>query len=238
MSPPRAEATVTDNDRTARPVTPPAATKRRVPTQARSRRKVEHLLDAAADLVVARGVEALTTRDIAEAAGVPVASLYQYFAAKEDVLLAIAERDMAEMDAQVVADLAEVPSLTLDALVRTTMGAFVTVYHRRRAFVEIYLRGRTNPAVHQFGRDHNARVAQVLRDVAIEQGLALPSLSPTVAMLAVEIGDRVFQLAFEHDDDGDPELIEEGVTMVSAYLARHTVSPVSPARAREPGEGA
>lgn len=225
MSPPRAEATVTHNDRTAPPVTPAAAT-RRVPTQARSRRKVEHLLDAAAALVVERGVEALTTRDIAEAAQVPVASLYQYFAAKEDVLLAIAARDMAEMDAQVLADLAAEPALTLEALVRTTMRAFVTVYHRRRAFVEIYLRGRTNAAVHQFGREHNARVAQLLRDVAIEQGLALPSLSPTVAMLAVEVGDRVFQLAFEHDDDGDPALIEEGITMVSAYLERHTARAV------------
>ena len=48
------------------------------------------ILDAAARLVVERGVDALTTRDIAEAAGVPVASLYQYFADKEDVLLALA----------------------------------------------------------------------------------------------------------------------------------------------------
>ncbi|WP_341924253.1 TetR/AcrR family transcriptional regulator [Nocardioides psychrotolerans] len=225
MASPRAEAAVTDpvNDR----VGPAVTGRRRVPTQARSRRKVEHLLDAAAALVVERGVEALTTRDIAEAAGVPVASLYQYFAAKEDVLLAIAERDMAEMDAQVVADLAAEPALTLEALVRTTMGAFVTVYHRRRAFVEIYLRGRTNVAVHQFGREHNARVAQLLRDVAIEQGLALPTLSPMVATLAVEVGDRVFQLAFEYDDDGDPALIEEGITMVSAYLDRHTAGSVS-----------
>ena len=76
------------------------------PAQARSRRRVEAILDAAERLVVERGVEALTTRDIAEAAGVPVASLYQYFADKEDVLLALAERDMDEMDEQVAADLA------------------------------------------------------------------------------------------------------------------------------------
>ncbi len=230
MSSPRAAVAVTAlNDAGAAPVTRATSGRRRVPTQARSRLKVEHLLDAAADLVVERGLEAVTTRDIAEAAGVPVASLYQYFAAKEDVLLAIAERDMAEMDAQVVADLAAVGDLTLETLVRTTMGAFVTVYHRRRAFVEIYLRGRTNLAVHQFGREHNTRVAQMLRDVAIEQGLAVPTLSPVVALLAVEVGDRVFQLAFEHDDDGDDALIEEGITMVTAYLAQHA-APVGAAR--------
>jgi hypothetical protein len=101
------------------------------------------------------------------------------------------------------------------------MRAFVAVYHRRRAFVEIYLRGRTNAAVHQFGREHNARVAESLYAFAADAGLAGPELTPAMALLAVEVGDRVFQLAFEHDDDGDPVLIEEGITMVTAYLERY-----------------
>ena len=108
-------------------------------------------------LVVERGVDALTTRDIAETAEAPVASLYQYFADKEDVLLALAERDIAEMDAQVAAGPRRGSrSCRSPSLVRTTMMAFVGVYHRRPAFVEIYLRGRTNLAVNRFGRDHNA----------------------------------------------------------------------------------
>ena len=198
-----------------------ATPKRRVPRQERSRRRVEGLLDAAARLVVERGVEALTTRDIAEAAGAPVASLYQYFADKDAVLLALAARDMEEMDAQVVEDLAALEVLSVAGVVRTTMTAFVTVYHRRRAFVEIYLRGRTNAAVHRFGREHNARVAEMLHAFAVDAGLAGPTLTPAMALLAVEVGDRVFQLAYENDDDGDPVLIEEGITMVTAYLERH-----------------
>ena len=192
--------------------------KRRVPTQERSRRRVEDLLDAAARLVTDEGVEALTTRGIAEAAGVPVASLYQYFSAKEDVLLALAGRDMAEMDEQVFADLARLEVLTVASLVRSVMESFVTVYHRRRAFVQIYLRGRTNVAVHRFGREHNARVAAMLRDYALDTGLARPDLTLAATVLAVEIGDRIFQLAFEDDLDGDPFLVEEGMRMVTAYL--------------------
>jgi AcrR family transcriptional regulator len=201
--------------------THPSPPKRRVPTQERSRRRVEGILDAAARLVVERGVEALTTRDIADAAGVPVASLYQYFADKEGVLLALAGRDMEEMDTQVAEDLGRLDLLTVAGVVRSVMLSFVTVYHRRRAFVEIYLRGRTNAAVHQFGREHNARVAQTLRAFALEAGLVGPGLTPAMALLAVEVGDRVFQLAFEHDFEGDPELIDEGITLVAAYLERH-----------------
>ncbi len=194
---------------------------RRAPRQERSRRLVEGLLDGAARIVTERGVDALTTRDIAEAAGAPVASLYQYFNDKEDVLLALAQRDMEEMDAQVAADLGRLEVLSVPALVRTTMMAFVSVYRRRPAFVEIYLRGRTNQAVNRFGREHNARVAQDLRAFALDAGLALEELSPKVAELAVEVGDRVFQLAYAEDADGDRELIEEGIVLVTSYLERY-----------------
>src|SRR6478609_1742121 len=98
--------------------------RRRVPRQERSRRRVEGLLDAAARIVVERGVDALTTRDIADAAGAPVASLYQYFNDKEDVLLALAQRDMDEMDTQVAADLAALDSVSVASMGRTTMAAY------------------------------------------------------------------------------------------------------------------
>jgi AcrR family transcriptional regulator len=151
----------------------------------------------------------------------PVASLYQYFSDKDDVLLALAERDMAEMDAQVLEDLGAVPQLTVASLVRTVMTAFVSVYHRRRAFVEIYLRGRNNAAIREFGRDHNQQIATTMLAYAREAGLATSALTHQKAVLAVEIGDRVFQLAFEADHEGDPVVLEEGVALVTAYLERY-----------------
>ena len=42
-----------------------------------------------------------------------------------------------------------------------------------------------------------------------------------MAELAVEVGDRVFQLAYAEDADGDRELIEEGIVLVTAYLERY-----------------
>ena len=79
---------------------------RRVPQQSRSRDRVARLLDAASQLVVSGGVDALSTRAIAAAAAVPVASLYQYFADKDDILLALVERDIEEMDARVATGIA------------------------------------------------------------------------------------------------------------------------------------
>ncbi|PVG84594.1 hypothetical protein DDE18_03060 [Nocardioides gansuensis] len=198
---------------------PAAATTRRTPQQRRSRQRVARILDAASALVLEGGVERLSTRRIAEVAGVPVASLYQYFGDKEDVLLALVDRDMAEMDAQVLQDLQGLANPSLGELVATAMRSFTKVYARRPAFVEIWMRGRTNPAIRQRGRDHNELIATTLHEYAAAAGLVPAGLSPKVPLLAVEVGDKVFQLAYENDIQGDPELVEEGIRMVTAYLA-------------------
>jgi hypothetical protein len=41
------------------------------------------------------------------------------------------------------------------------------------------------------------------------------------AELAVEVGDRVFQLAFEHKMRGDRRILDEGIELVCGYLERH-----------------
>lgn len=206
------------NEETPDGVTSRAAQGRRVPRQARSRQRVEDILDAASRLVLERGVDALSTRSIAEAAQVPVASLYQYFADKESVLLSLVDRDMAEMDEQVLADLAEADPSSIGEVVATTMRAFTKVYARRPAFVEIWLRGRGNAAIRRRGREHNTEIAETLRTYAVDSGLTTRDVPPVVALLAVEVGDRVFQIAYETDIGGDPEVVEEGIRMVTAYL--------------------
>ena len=191
---------------------------RRVPQQERSRRRVEAILDAAARIVVADGVDAVGTRSIADLAGVPVASLYQYFADKDDILLALVERDIAEMDRRVAEDLGVLRVLSVASLVEATMNAFVTVYRERPAFVEIWLRGRTNQAIREYGRAHNATVAHDLHALAAGLGLVTEAGDEQIARIAVELGDRMFQLAFERDIDGDPVVLAEAVKVVTTYL--------------------
>jgi hypothetical protein len=41
------------------------------------------------------------------------------------------------------------------------------------------------------------------------------------AELAVEVADRIFQLAFESSLTGDAHMIDEGVALVTAYLETH-----------------
>src|SRR5919202_2147736 len=72
---------------------------RRVPRQARSRARLQRMLDAADELLASEGAEALTTTRVAEAAGVSVGSLYQYLPDKEAIVEALAGRYLAEFEA-------------------------------------------------------------------------------------------------------------------------------------------
>lgn len=67
-----------------------AVSPRKRPVQERSRRTVEAILEAAAQVLERRGYAGTTTDRIAERAGVSVGSLYQYFPNKDSILLALA----------------------------------------------------------------------------------------------------------------------------------------------------
>lgn len=65
-------------------------TLRRVPRQARARRRIDVILDAAATEFAEVGFETTTTNAIARRAGTSIGSLYQFFPNKEAILEALA----------------------------------------------------------------------------------------------------------------------------------------------------
>ena len=81
---------------------------RRLPSQQRSRERVERMLQAASDLIAAHGSDALKMREVAERAGVPIGSLYQFFPDKSAVIRALAERYTLESRACIAEALSEV----------------------------------------------------------------------------------------------------------------------------------
>lgn len=80
----------------------------RLPSQQRSRERVERILEIASDLVEAGGCDALRMSDIAAQAEISIGSLYQYFPDKSAVIRRLAERFNAAGRACVAAELAQV----------------------------------------------------------------------------------------------------------------------------------
>lgn len=68
------------------------ARKRRRPQQGRSQVTVEAILDSVSRVIREQGTAAVTTNRIADAAGVSIGTLYQYFSNKQDIFNALHER--------------------------------------------------------------------------------------------------------------------------------------------------
>lgn len=99
-----------------------AERQRRSPRQARAEATVDAILQAALQLLRTDGTARFNTNRIAEAAGVSIGTLYQYFSGRQAILAALAERQAVEIR-QRIADLVIAdPSLgVLRAIVRVLM---------------------------------------------------------------------------------------------------------------------
>jgi AcrR family transcriptional regulator len=77
------------------PPDPEMVTPRRYGQRGQQRRDL--ILDTAADLLVVGGTEAINTNAIADRAQIAVGSIYQYFANKEAILVALCDRYMQQL---------------------------------------------------------------------------------------------------------------------------------------------
>ena len=125
------------------------------------------------------------------------------------------------MDRQVTEDLAALEVLSVRSVVETTMRGYVSVYHRHPSLVVIFMRGRTNPAVGEFCRRHNQVRARRLFTLASRAGMVAGDSTGLYAELAVEVTDRLFQIAFAGSLRADPPDVDEAIALVTSYLETH-----------------
>lgn len=90
---------------------------RRKPTQARARERVERILATATEMIAETGSDAMRMTELAERAGVPIGSLYQYFPDKPAILRTLALAVMERVRGGLAASLKDVTGRD-DALAR------------------------------------------------------------------------------------------------------------------------
>lgn len=112
----------------------PAPPERRPPPrQERGQRRYAEILDAAASLIEEVGTEAVTVQAISVRAGASKGSMYHFFPDRESVLIALVERHIATLRAELEHEreaLAEVAAASADGAVRAFLDP-VNTYVRR-----------------------------------------------------------------------------------------------------------
>ena len=112
-----------------------SAGSRRVPTQERSKRRVQSIVDAAAHLFAEQGFDHTTIDDIATRAKTSVGSLYQFFPNKLEIFRAVADASIRNSEVLFTEQLAgDVDPSDWFALIERMMDGFTGLHAQDPAF--------------------------------------------------------------------------------------------------------
>jgi AcrR family transcriptional regulator len=198
---------------------------RREPRQARSRARVAQILAAADEILATEGVDALTVRRIADRAGVPVGTLYQFFPDKGAVIDATARGYIAEFDAAIAELVASAERRDGDWSdpVGRLVDAFAALYRSHPGYVALWTGRHLSPELARADDANNQVIAAGVRRILVR--LADVTDTPALdlaARIAVRTADALLQYAFSRSPRGDEAVLAELKRLLRLYLASLT----------------
>jgi AcrR family transcriptional regulator len=104
---------------------------RKKPQQRRSRVTIDSIFEATIQVLLANGLTAITTAQIAERAGVSVGSLYQYFPNKNALLAAVVQRHVGDVVDATIQACRSAHGGSISEMCAAMMSAFVAAKTRR-----------------------------------------------------------------------------------------------------------
>lgn len=191
----------------------------RKPAQARTQERVARALQTAEQLLLTGNPEEISIPDIAEASGVPRASLYQFYANKHQLFAAIAERHLSKVAEEVKLG-----------------GAALKGFHWRHV---------TSILVHAASRYYNqnpvagililgwpmSRETYLAQEVTIENigdelraiyGTAEPAVTltttPDVGTIVTELAFSLMKYGYYRQGEITPDIMQQAVIAVVGYL--------------------
>jgi len=194
---------------------------RRKPSQERSRDRVERILVATSALLGDTPVDKITTAAIAEKAGVPIGSVYQYFPNKLAVLAALAKRVMEEVDLKTASLIAEdFGVLPWDQAIDRAIDATIEGFAAQPGYLQLLLSIRPTPEFRAITDESNERMAAMLAFHPALQKLIPADRIQLVTRAAIQAANALQDWALSEDH---PELrnriIVEMKTLLKGYLA-------------------
>jgi AcrR family transcriptional regulator len=184
----------------------------KLPTQQRSRERVERMLAAASALIAESGSDAMRMSEVAERAGVPIGSLYQFFPDKGAIIRTLAERYNALGRACIEKELSNVPDLKgLNDAFGRLIDIYYALFLAEPVMRDIWSGAQADKALRDIGLDDSrqtgsmlAAVLERLRPDADRAAIA------TSAFLIMNLGEATMRLAISVER-------REGDALVAAY---------------------
>ncbi|MFL1453508.1 TetR/AcrR family transcriptional regulator [Marinobacter sp. GN3S48] len=193
-----------------------SVTPRRKPVQARSRERVNTILEHAAAIFHEVGVDSTSMSAIARQSGMSLASLYRYFPNKAAIVKAIAERHVEKMETALRERLGE---MTLVDAVDVLIDLFYEFYRTEPAYSAIWSGVESMPELRELdlrelysnARDLDARLQEEYPHLPEERRWTASLMMPRSA-------GTLLRLAATLPEDQARALVAELKCMASAYL--------------------
>jgi AcrR family transcriptional regulator len=203
-----------------RPLTNP----RKHASQERSRATVDALIEATARILVREGFERASTNRIAQAAGVSVGSLYQYYPCKEALVAAVIDRhnqDLMKVVHDVLAEIADQPiAVGTRKLVDAAIQAHRVDPKLHRVLSEQIPRTGKLEDVEAFSRETYGLFRAYLQDHRDEIRAIDLDLAAYVCVTSIEALTHTAVLHRPEllSDEGAETLVDEATRLVLRYL--------------------
>ncbi|WP_235911925.1 TetR/AcrR family transcriptional regulator [Mesorhizobium xinjiangense] len=183
-----------------------------MPTQKRSRERVERMLSAATALIEKAGSDAMKMSEVAERAGVSIGSLYQYFPDKTAIIATLAERYNAMSCHCIGQGLAGVQSM---AALRDAFSDLIDTYYAmflaEPVMRDIWSGTQADKALCAMELEQGRVLGKMLADVVIRLKPAAEADDvATKAFLVMHLGEATMRLAIATER-------KEGQAIVDAY---------------------
>ncbi|WP_262850315.1 TetR/AcrR family transcriptional regulator [Mumia quercus] len=191
---------------------------RRRPTQERSQKKFDLILQTSRDLLLESGFESFTLEEVANRAGIPIGTIYQFFQNKYVVVCELDRQDVVAVRAELARLAAELPTLDwlrlLDQLVDHIAALWVTDPSRRAVWHAVQSTPATRATAAVTERELAADVAHVLAPLTPKTPRARRKI---IAEVLVHVAYSMLNFSIR-DGQEHSEAVIELKRLLSSYL--------------------
>ena len=213
---------------------PESLVPRKKPQQRRSRVTIDSIFEATIQVLLANGLEAITTQQVADRAGVSVGTLYQYFPNKRALMAAVVKRHVGEVVDATIAACRSAHGKTIDDMCAAMIAAFVLAKTRRPEVSRALYLPSAAVNADAIVREESMRCAQAVHDMLITATDA--KFAPAQIVSRMVVGSIVAPTrAVIEAGGGRPEFeaLERHLTALTVgYLREIAVRPGDPGRPR------
>lgn len=192
---------------------------RRKPKQARSKARYDLILSVARKLISQQGNDAVSVRDIAGAADIPIASIYQYFPDKNAILWALVEERLSDFEHVVESRLSDAQTLDeLTAASKDLFWMFADLFRQDPALAQIWRSIQANVTLRELDRSYTERLAEhyVVNAKRLDSSLKAGDLRD-FAILAGHLGTAAVQVVQDMSPNKRKRTFNMFVDMVFTY---------------------